>query len=98
MILTCTHPVQFSADALEQVIGVPDGKAAIRHVCTSLYLSARLPPLIDWIALQYQATNSALKHIGKPEDIANLVSFLAGKESDFITGQTISIDGGSWMD
>lgn len=72
-----TPLLQYSADALEQVLGVPDGKASIRH---------------------YQATNSALKHIGKPEDIANLVSFLAGKESDFITGQTISIDGGSWMD
>lgn len=31
---------------------------------------------------------------GKPEDVANLVLFLASDESDFITGQNIVIDGG----
>jgi NAD(P)-dependent dehydrogenase (short-subunit alcohol dehydrogenase family) len=48
--------------------------------------------------LQLQVANSALKHIGMPEDVANMVSFLAGKESGFITGQAITIDGGGWMD
>jgi 3-oxoacyl-[acyl-carrier protein] reductase len=33
---------------------------------------------------------------GHPDDVANLVVFLAGDESDFITGQTIEIDGG-WV-
>lgn len=45
----------------------------------------------------YQA-NAALPRIGMPEDIANMVSFLAGKDSAYITGQTITVDGGSWMD
>ncbi|KAG1824566.1 NAD(P)-binding protein [Suillus subaureus] len=45
----------------------------------------------------YQA-NAALARIGTPEDIANIVSFLAGKDSAYITGQTITVDGGSWMD
>ncbi|MDW8021651.1 MAG: SDR family NAD(P)-dependent oxidoreductase [Nitrososphaerota archaeon] len=31
---------------------------------------------------------------GKPEDVANLVIFLASDESNFITGQNIVIDGG----
>ncbi|KAG2044032.1 hypothetical protein BDR03DRAFT_851209 [Suillus americanus] len=53
--------------------------------------------LIASIALQYQA-NAALPRIGMPEDIANMVSFLAGKDSAYITGQTITVDGGSWMD
>ena len=34
------------------------------------------------------------KTIGKPEDIANAVSFLADEKTRFITGQTIYIDGG----
>ena len=33
---------------------------------------------------------------GRPEDIGSLVCFLASEESDFITGQTIEIDGG-WI-
>lgn len=32
--------------------------------------------------------------IGKPEDIAEMVAFLAGSGSDYITGQVICVDGG----
>lgn len=35
--------------------------------------------------------------IGKPEDIAQTVVFLAGKEADYITGQVICVDGGMCM-
>ena len=35
-----------------------------------------------------------LKRRGRPEDVGNLVTFLAGDEASFITGQTIMIDGG----
>ncbi len=38
--------------------------------------------------------NIALQRLGKPEDIANTVSFLAGDMSGYITGQTICVDGG----
>ncbi|MNW41047.1 Diacetyl reductase [(S)-acetoin forming] [compost metagenome] len=36
----------------------------------------------------------ALKRYQTPEDVANLVSFLASEDSDYITGQTILTDGG----
>ena len=35
-----------------------------------------------------------LNKIGTPEDVAGAVSFLASKDADFITGQTISVNGG----
>ena len=35
-----------------------------------------------------------LKRRGTPEDVGNLVTFLAGDAASFITGQTIMIDGG----
>ena len=35
-----------------------------------------------------------LKRLGKPEDIANLATFLADDVSDYITGEVIRIDGG----
>ncbi len=34
------------------------------------------------------------KEMGKPEDIANTVAFLAGDEAGYITGQVICVDGG----
>jgi len=35
--------------------------------------------------------------LGSPKDVANLVVFLASDKSDYITGQTINIDGGMIM-
>jgi 3-oxoacyl-[acyl-carrier protein] reductase len=45
---------------------------------------------INWFAQQ----NIPLGHHGMPEDIANLVAFLASDRAKFITGQAINVDGG----
>ncbi|MFK8040098.1 MAG: 3-oxoacyl-ACP reductase FabG [Rickettsiaceae bacterium] len=39
----------------------------------------------------------ASKTLGKPEDVANVVAFLASDESSYITGQTIHVNGGMLM-
>ena len=36
----------------------------------------------------------SIKRVGKPEDIANIVSFLCSDESEYITGQVFPVDGG----
>lgn len=38
-----------------------------------------------------------LKRLGKPEDVANVVAFLASEDADYITGQVIQVDGGMVM-
>ncbi|KIK95793.1 hypothetical protein PAXRUDRAFT_826678 [Paxillus rubicundulus Ve08.2h10] len=48
-----------------------------------------------WIANHIMAP--PIKHIGQPEDIASIVSYLTSKEAHFITGQCISVDGGICM-
>ena len=45
---------------------------------------------IKWFAEQ----NIPLGHHGDPEDIANMVAFLASEKAKFITGQAINVDGG----
>ncbi len=47
----------------------------------------------EW-GMQTFAKGIALKRLSEPEDVANAVSFLAGKDSDYITGQTLIVDGG----
>jgi NAD(P)-dependent dehydrogenase (short-subunit alcohol dehydrogenase family) len=37
----------------------------------------------------------ALRHYGKPEDIANAVAFLASEKAKYITGTTLTVDGGA---
>ncbi len=47
----------------------------------------------EW-ALQQFAQNITLGRLSEPEDVAAGVAFLAGKDSDYMTGQTLEIDGG----
>ena len=47
----------------------------------------------EW-GMQTFAKGIALKRLSEPEDVANAVSFLAGKDSDYITGQTLIVEGG----
>ena len=35
-----------------------------------------------------------LRRLGSPEDIADLVCYLAGPGAGFLTGQSIAVDGG----
>jgi NAD(P)-dependent dehydrogenase (short-subunit alcohol dehydrogenase family) len=45
---------------------------------------------------QFVLDHQALKRRGTPEELAAVVSFLAGPDSSFVTGQTIEVDGG-WV-
>lgn len=38
-----------------------------------------------------------LRRVGKPEDIAGVVAFLASADADYITGETIVVDGGALL-
>ncbi|KAF4588042.1 hypothetical protein EYR38_010003 [Pleurotus pulmonarius] len=46
---------------------------------------------------QFKAA-TPLGRVGEPEEIANFVSMLASEKSSYMTGQTITIDGGIWFD
>jgi len=50
--------------------------------------------LVAAIGIAGVLTTTAAGHMGKPEDIASIVSYLASKEAHFITGQCLSVDGG----
>jgi 3-oxoacyl-[acyl-carrier protein] reductase len=41
--------------------------------------------------------NIPLSRFGTPEDVANVIGFLASSDSDYVTGQVIHIDGGLVM-
>jgi len=54
------------------------------------HLGMSAPEVMKWFAEQ----NIPLGHHGDPEDIANIVAFLASDKAKFITGQAINVDGG----
>jgi NAD(P)-dependent dehydrogenase (short-subunit alcohol dehydrogenase family) len=45
-------------------------------------------------AVRANAQNAPLNRMAKPEEIANLALFLLSDESSFITGTSVTIDGG----
>jgi len=47
--------------------------------------------------LERAASPRAIKRIESPEDLVGALIFLASSDSDFITGQTIVVDGGAYM-
>lgn len=55
--------------------------------------SARAFPSPDTV-VQETAQSTALKRLGKPEDIARLALFLASDDASWITGSVFTIDGG----
>jgi 3-oxoacyl-[acyl-carrier protein] reductase len=60
---------------------------------TDMVLSGKTPDEIRAIHETISA-KSMLRRTGLPEDIANVVAFLASEESSFMTGQALLADGG----
>jgi len=44
-----------------------------------------------------QAEHTPLRRLGKPEDIAATIAFLASDDASFITGEAITVSGGLYM-
>jgi 3-oxoacyl-[acyl-carrier protein] reductase len=80
-------------------------KTLARALAPTIQVNSVAPGSIDtgWIerwnlsaeeVADLQAYTTASLRIGKPEEVAELVSFLLSERSNFITGQIIGIDGG----
>ena len=56
-------------------------------------MTASLPPEQQKALLQ----QIALGHLGKPEDIAHAVAYLASERAGYVTGQQLHVNGGMYM-
>jgi NAD(P)-dependent dehydrogenase (short-subunit alcohol dehydrogenase family) len=65
---------------------------AVRPGFTATELMELVPR--DGAVFQSYLDNTPLAGVGEPEDVGNLVRFLSGPESRWITGQVINVDGG----
>jgi 2-hydroxycyclohexanecarboxyl-CoA dehydrogenase len=72
-------------------------KINVNCVCPGPIETPGFRKIFDGIDDNIAAEVTALKRIGKPEEVASAVLYLASDESAFITGQAISVDGGATM-
>jgi NAD(P)-dependent dehydrogenase (short-subunit alcohol dehydrogenase family) len=42
--------------------------------------------------------DTPLARLETPDDVAKVVAFLASEDADFLTGESISVNGGAYMD
>ena len=73
--------------------GITANAVAPGFIETEMVSQGRTPAEIASLAGQL-AAKAMVRRIGKPEDIAHAVAFLASPESGFITGQVLTVDGG----
>lgn len=82
--------------SLTRSVATQHGKQGIRcnSVLPGLILTPATRRKFSTELMELMEEGNLLPYIGEPEDIANLVSFLASDESKYITGQEINCDGG----
>ena len=76
----------------------------VNNVCPGFTATARLNDLAETLAVkggvspsdieQHWAGQAPLRRVGQPEELANLVVFLASERASYITGTSIAVDGG----
>ena len=85
-----------SVDALTKYVAAQYGKQGIR--CNSIAPGVILTPSVENNLLpehvELYVDSHLTPRLGRPEDIAAMVVFLASDEAEFVTGQVLSVDGG----
>lgn len=85
---------------LTRSVALDYGSAGIRcnAVCPGLVRTAATAPLLaDPERVERISRTLPVGRLGEPDDIANAVLYLASDESSYMTGQTLTIDGGTMI-
>jgi NAD(P)-dependent dehydrogenase (short-subunit alcohol dehydrogenase family) len=67
----------------------------VNYICPGLIRTEMVEPVIGrWLLRRYVERRTPLGRLGTPDDVARVAVFLASPDSDFVTGQGITVDGG----
>lgn len=80
--------------------------AALEYASKGIRINAVCPGAIEtpmvadmvnrgWISMDEMVSGNPMKRLGRPEEVASAVLWLCSDTASFITGQSISVDGGA---
>jgi 3-oxoacyl-[acyl-carrier protein] reductase len=70
------------------------GRGITANVVAPGFIESDMTSELGESALEAAASATAVGRLGRPEDVAGAVGYLAGERAGFITGQVIVVDGG----
>ncbi|MEW1722520.1 SDR family NAD(P)-dependent oxidoreductase [Streptomyces sp. NPDC093109] len=77
---------------------------AVEYVATGVTVNHVPPGFIDTplvrqgpVDVETAAATMPMKRAGLPEDVAHAVAYLASEEASYVTGQTVSVNGGRYL-
>jgi 2-hydroxycyclohexanecarboxyl-CoA dehydrogenase len=97
---------KFAIVGMTQSMGLDLAKTGVRvnAVCPGTIADTRMREQADEAALSKGMLPAEdrehlipLGRLGKPEDVARVVAFLVSNEAGYMTGQSINVTGGLWM-
>ena len=84
--------------AMSKSLAIEYAKKNINVNCVSPgFISTNMTEQIDEKFKQIIIAKIPANKLGKPQDIANAVFFLSSRDSDYINGETIHVNGGMYM-
>ena len=84
--------------AMSKSLALEYGKKNIKINCVSPgFINSEMTDKISKDHSEFLKARIPLNSLGKPEDVANTVSFLSSNLSDYITGETIHVNGGMYF-
>lgn len=83
-------------NVLTQYVATAYGKRGIRcnAIAPGLVVSAEMKAKLDPTVVRIFEENILTPYTGVPEDVAEVVCFLASDAARYVTGQIIAVDGG----
>ena len=89
---------KFAVNGLTKSLARELGKDGIRvNAVAPGFINTDMTASLSEKVKEEASKNIPLKRLGDPEDVANLVRFLASDAANYITGQVINVDGGMVM-